>query len=602
MFKKFSLFVASFIIATISFGFGGDPNTEITSGELKEHVKYLSSDELAGRFPGTPGMQKAEDYIIEQFKSYGIKPAGDNGTFIQNFEMITSVDLGTNNSFSADINGKDESFTVGHDFTPMGFTQNTTVSGNLVFVGYGISAESSGYDDYKDINVDGKIVVIMRYTPYSNDPHNQTLQQYAPLIVKTITAKEKKAAGIIFVTGPLDDEEDGLVALSFSNAYKDAGIPVINITRNTLDKILAPTGKNIAGIQKQINDSGAPSSFDIPDVTVNITADVEPRTVTTSNIIGILEGNDPTAKDEAIVIGAHYDHLGYGEYGSLYTGTDKQIHHGADDNASGDAGVMELAQKFASIKNTLKHDIVFMLFSGEEAGLLGSSYFTNSEKFKDMNIIAMLNMDMIGRLKDDKLVIYGTGSSPIWETMINNINKNYNFDITYDPAGFGRSDHASFYAHNVPSIHVFTGSHEDYHKPSDTYEKLDYDGEAKVLNLMYDIAAEIDNETTKPEFTKAPEDNKETQPMGNVRVHVGTIPDYAYDGKGMKLSGVQEGGPADQGGMQAGDIIIKFGEKDVENIYDFMYAMGMYKPDEEVDFIVLRDGKEVTLKVKLGRR
>lgn len=265
-------------------------------------------------------------------------------------------------------------------------------------------------------------------------------------------------------------------------------------------------------------------------------------------------------------------------------------------------GYWNLAQKFTSIKNTLKHDIVFMLFSGEEAGLLGSSYFTNSEKFKDMNIIAMLNMDMIGRLKDDKLVIYGTGSSPIWETMINNINKNYNFDITYDPAGFGRSDHASFYAHNVPSIHVFTGSHEDYHKPSDTYEKLDYDGEAKVLNLMYDIAAEIDNETTKPEFTKAPEDNKETQPMGNVRVHVGTIPDYAYDGKGMKLSGVQEGGPADQGGMQAGDIIIKFGEKDVENIYDFMYAMGMYKPDEEVDFIVLRDGKEVTLKVKLGRR
>lgn len=600
MFTKKSLIL--FVLVFFSFGFGGDPNSEITSDELKDHVKYLSSDELAGRFPGTPGMQEAEDYIVNQFKSYGILPAGDNGTYIQNFEMITDVDLGKNNSLIVDMGENQQSFTLGHDFTPLGFSTDGSVSGELVFAGYGISDEKSGYDDYGNINVEGKIAVILRYTPYYNDPHNDALRQYAPLIVKTIAAKERKAAGIIFVTGPQDDDEDVLINLSFSNAYKDAGIPVINITRSTFDKIFSSSGKTIAGLQKQINDSGNPASFALKDVNVNITTDVDPRTVTTGNIIGILQGNDPSVNDEAIVIGAHYDHLGYGAYGSLYTGTDKQVHHGADDNASGDAGVMELAQKFASLKGTLKHDIVFMLFSGEEAGLLGSSYFTNSELFKNMNVVAMLNMDMIGRLKDNKLIVYGTGSSPMWETTINNINTNYNFDLTFDPSGFGRSDHASFYAHNVPTIHVFTGSHEDYHKPSDTYEKLDYDGEAKVLKLIYDITRELDNETTKPEFTKAPEDDKEKQPMGNIRVHVGTIPDYAYDGKGMKLSGVQEGGPADKGGMQAGDIIIKFGEKDVENIYDFMYAMQMYKPDEEVDFIVLRDGKEVTLKVKLGRR
>ena len=598
MFKRNSLILVVLFTICFSFGFS-DPNTEITSDELKDHVIYLSSEELSGRFPGTPGDKLAQDYIIEKFKSYGLKPGGDNGTFLQNFEMITNVSLGLNNSFSADMNNIPQSFSLGTDFTPVGFSTDGSISGSLVFAGYGITDSKSGYNDYKDIDVSGKIAVILRYTP---DPHNASFQEQSPLVVKTIRAKENNAAGIIFVTGPVDNESDELMGLSYSNSYTDAGIPVINITRSAFDKIFASSGKTIDQLQNSINNSGNPASFDLSGVSVNITTDVNPQTITTGNVIGVLEGNDPSAGDEAIVIGAHYDHLGYGTYGSLYAGTDKQIHHGADDNASGVAGVLELAQKFAAQKESIKRDIVFMLFSGEEAGLLGSNFFTKSDLFKGMNVVAMLNMDMIGRVKNEQLVIYGIGSSPMWEPVIKNYNTNYNFDITYTKAGFGRSDHSSFYSNNVPAVHFFSGSHEDYHRPSDTYEKLDYSGHERIVKLVYDVTAEIDAEVTPPEFTKAEEESDENRTMGSVRIYVGTIPDYAYSGKGMKLSGVKEGGPADKGGLQAGDIIIKFGEKDVETIYDFMFAMGSYKPDDEVDFVVLRDGKEVTLKVVLEKR
>lgn len=594
MFKKVSLILLVFCSVYSFLGFS-DPVTDITSGELRDHIMYLSSEELAGRFPGTEGDRLAQEYIINQFKAYGLKPGGDNGTYIQNFQMTTSVAMGVNNSFTAGS----QTYTLGLEFTPLGFTTDGSVSGDLVFAGYGITDQQSGYDDYAGIDVSGKIAVILRYSP---NPHNAAFQEQSSAVVKTIKAKEKGAAGVIFVSGPVDEPDDGLLALSFSNSFRDAGIPIINITRSTFDKIFVSSGKTISALQDEINNSQKPSSFALDGVSASIQTDVDLQQITTGNIIGILEGSDPNVSDEAIVIGAHYDHVGYGEYGSLYSGTDKVIHYGADDNASGTAGVLELAQKFASEKNNLKHDIVFMLFGGEEAGLLGSNFFTHSQSFQNMNVVAMLNMDMVGRLKDNKLVIYGIGSSPIWETTIKNLNAPYNFDITYTKSGFGRSDHSSFYSQNVPAVHFFTGTHDDYHRPSDTYDKINYEGSENVIKLVYDVTKEIDSETTAPEFTKAEEDNNENRQMGSVRIYVGTIPDYAYSGKGMKISGVKEGGPAEKGGMLAGDIIVKFGEKEVTNIYDYMYAMAEYKPDDEVDIVVLRDGVETTLKVKLEKR
>ncbi|HLT24940.1 MAG TPA: PA domain-containing protein, partial [Ignavibacteria bacterium] len=306
MFKKVGLFVIVLFTGYSFFGFS-DPNTDITSGELKEHIVYLSSGELEGRFPGTEGDRLAQQYIIDQFKSYGLKPGGDNGTYIQNFQMTTSVAMGMSNSFSSGSNN----FTLGLDFTPLGFSTDGSASGSLVFAGYGITATENGYDDYADIDVSGKIAVILRYTP---NPHNAAFQEQSPVVVKTIKAKEKGAVGIIFVSGPVDEPDDGLLALSFSNSFRDAGIPVINITRSTFDKLFSTSGKTISALQDEINNSGKPSSFELNDVSVNMQTDVDLQQVTTGNVIGILEGNDPNVSDEAIVIGAHYDHVGYGAY------------------------------------------------------------------------------------------------------------------------------------------------------------------------------------------------------------------------------------------------------------------------------------------------
>ncbi|MCY7361816.1 MAG: M28 family peptidase, partial [Ignavibacteria bacterium] len=253
-------------------------------------------------------------------------------------------------------------------------------------------------------------------------------------------------------------------------------------------------------------------------------------------------------------------------------------------------------------KKELKRSILFMCFGAEEAGLLGSAYFTKSELFGKYNIVAMLNMDMIGRMADNKLIVYGTGTSLALNNILDSINNDFKFNVTKNPEGFGPSDHSSFYAKNIPVLHFFTGTHTDYHSPTDDIEKINSDGGVKVASMVYDITMALDEMQSKPDFIKVVSANTENKTMGNVKVYVGTIPDYSATVEGMKLAGVKEGSPAEKGGLKAEDIIIKFGAKDVKNIYDYMYAMGEYKPGEEADVIVLRNNEKVNLKIVLGSR
>ena len=316
-----------------------------------------------------------------------------------------------------------------------------------------------------------------------------------------------------------------------------------------------------------------------------------------ANVIGYIRSSDKKMRDEVVIIGAHYDHLGMGGRNAL--DTVKALHYGADDNASGTVGLLELAEYYSKNRKSLKRSLLFISFSGEEEGLFGSIHYTKNPLLPLEKTQAMINMDMIGRLKDSILIVEGMGSSPYWKQLMDSL-KHPNFTMRYKPDGVGPSDHSSFYRKNTPILFYFTGLHKDYHKATDTKDKINYEGEADVLDL---VRRSIDAIQSKPEriaFTLVPEDT--TKKAGTFKVYVGGVPDYGYDGEGLKISDITPGSPADKAGLKAEDIVIKFADKEIKNIYDYTAALGKYKPDDVVDFRVRRGKEVITLTVKLGKR
>lgn len=584
-------------------------SNDITKEEIYEHIKYLASDKLEGRFPGTQGDVLARQYISKEFAKYGLVPKGDSA-YIQRFDMNNGVKMGKANvtkfytkEGTIDLTAK--------DFIPLGLSATGTAKGELVFAGYGIHSPNLNYSDFKDmngnmVNVEGKVIVIMNYTPTTTNLQNDKFSSFEKLRTKIASFKELNPAGVIIITPPINStssNEDILMEVGFDYVTQNAGLPVINMKRAIIETFLTQRGYDLRKIQGDINDNIRPNCFVLKGIEAEFDVDLEKDIAKTGNVIGYLEGSDPVLKNEVIVVGGHFDHLGYGGPNSMYRGMEKLIHHGADDNASGTAGVLEVAQKIASDKGKLKRSILFLCFTGEEEGLIGSSYFVKSEEFKKYNIVAMINMDMVGRLKDDKLILNGTGTSPYWVPEFEALNKTYNFKASYSPDGFGPSDHSSFYGKDLPVLMFFTDLHSDYHKPSDTYDKINAEGEAKVLKLVYDMTMDLDTRAAKPEFTKvvAKDDDKKTE-RKSVRVYVGTVPDFSYTDAGYKISGVQAGSPAEKAGILAGDIMVKFGDAVINNLYDYTAALGNYKPGQEVEVTVKRGEENVTVKVLLGTK
>jgi len=425
------------------------------------------------------------------------------------------------------------------------------------------------------------------------------------LRTKIASFKDLKPAGVIIITPPINSTSsnaDILMDVGFDMLSQNSGIPIINTKRGIIESFLKQRGYDLSKIQEGINSGIKPNSFEIKEVSVEYEVDLEKNTAKTGNVVGFLEGSDPVLKNEVIVIGAHFDHLGYGGQNSMYRGKDKLPHVGADDNASGTTGVLEIAQKLSSEKDKLKRSVLFICFTAEEEGLIGSSYFAKSDEFKNYNIVAMLNMDMVGRLKDDKLILNGTGTSTYWTPMIEELNKKYNFNTSMNPEGFGPSDHSSFYAKDIPVLMFFTDLHTDYHKPTDTPDKINTEGQQKVLNMVYDMAYDLSTRDVKPEFTKVAVKEENKGERKSVRVYVGTVPDFSYSDAGYKISGVQSGSPAEKAGILAGDIMIKFGDKEINNLYDYTAALGEYKPGQDVNVVVKRGTEEITVVVKLGTK
>ena len=582
------------LLAFLSIAVHAQNTTDITANEIKEHITYLASDELEGRMTGTEALYKAADYLRDEFERYGLKPLFD-GSYFQEFPFTEKLEIADNNKVElhTDIGNSIETYELllKQDYTPLAFTDNKTIKGDLVFAGYGITAKDLNYDDYDGIDVKDKIVVVFRNHPDVKNPHSK-FEQYSSLRYKATNARDKGAAGIIFINTN-DKPSDPLIDLRYDNAGRITDIAAVNLKRSFFEFIKPDD------LQNKIDSTKTPASFIIKGKTISITTEVNEVKGRSVNVGAYIEPVNDQFPNEYLVIGAHFDHLGWGGDNSLYMG-EPSIHNGADDNASGTTGLLELAEKFASIKDKLKRKIVFIGFSGEELGLLGSSYVVNNFPMPIEQNITMINMDMIGRLNDkNDLIVYGTGTSSNWKSILDTKNE-YDLNLTFNDEGFGPSDHSSFYGKKVPVLFFFTGTHSDYHKPSDDTEKINADGQEKVLRFIYDVAEAIVNSDNKPDYISV--ERKDTGRMTGTRVYVGTVPDFAGDVDGYKLGGVTDGSPAAKAGLLAGDIIIKFGDKKISNLYDFTYALGNYAPGDKVNVVIKRGDKEITVEIELGSR
>lgn len=589
--RKFTLIIVT-IFQSIALAQTVD-SPEITKEEIYEHIKYLASDELEGRFTGTEQCRIAAEYIAKEFEKAGLLPVF-NGSYFQEFPFISEIKTGEN---SFEIISKEKSFLeIQKDYTPLPFSDNLSIEGKLVFAGYGISSKENNYDDYDGIDIKDKVVLVFRGHPDVNTAHSP-FEQLASLRFKATVARDKGAAGIIFVNTADKKDEDKLIKLEYDGAAKIKGVSILQIKRDVLQKLLYDKNLDIDILEKQISENKKPNSFEL-DKSARIKTEVIEVESISWNVGAMLKGNDPKLSDEYLVIGAHFDHLGWGKQNSLYQG-EPMIHNGADDNASGTTGLLELAEKFGSEKNNLKRSVVFFAFSGEELGLLGSNYLVNNFPLPIEKVVSMINMDMIGRLKDSSLIVYGTGTSSNWKKLLNDKNS-FGFKLTFNDEGFGPSDHSSFYGKKIPVLFFFTGTHSDYHKPSDDYDKINSEGQEKVLKYIYFVATDIINADIKPDYLAV--ERKDSGRITTSKVWVGTIPDFAGDVDGYKLGGVTEGSPAALAGLQAGDIITKFGDKKISNIYDFTYAIGNYKPGDKVKVVVKRAEKELEVEIELKSR
>ena len=627
---------------------------------LLSTVEYLASDELQGRGIGTEGLDRAADYIAERFAEIGLKTKLFDGTPFQEFTISTSARLGEHNEAAlVGPNGQRIELKLGEDFTPLAIGGSGDFDLPLVFVGYGITAPDEGYDDYQGIDVKGKAVVVLRHEPQQDNPHSvfngTEHSQYAPFSRKVANASEHEAAAIVFVTDEfelqrkldrrvrryrkvLDELRDELARFSkFENPTVDevqehlsrmdalgkelakqqekmrdlfdpvlrfnaAGqegddrrFPVLHMRRGVIDRVLQQVADtSLAELERRIDKGPAPQSRELAGWRLVGHVEIERKKATVKNVVGVLEGQGPLA-EETIIIGAHYDHLGMGGPGSLAPGV-KAVHNGADDNASGVAALIEVARQLASRPEKLRRRVVFIAFTAEERGLVGSAYYVRHPLVPLETTVAMLNMDMVGRLKDNKLIVYGTGAAAEFDSLIDEFNEKYGFEITKRPTGFGPSDHATFYGKKIPALHFFTGTHPDYHRPTDDVDKINVAGMQRIAQMVTDLAVHLANDDERPTYQAT---RRSQRTRGGDRPYFGSIPDFAQDAPGYALSGVAKESPAEKAGIRGGDVIVRFGESKITNLEDFDSALRKYKAGDKVKVVVLRDGKQQTFEVTL---
>jgi len=608
----FILLVAAFV-SPVAIGAEPDPSLE----RIKKDIDFLAGDECQGRGLKTEGLKKAGDYIATAFKDAGLKSAFQDGSYFQKFIVPGRGKLGTPNALTLSIGDKSNELKLKDDFVATAASGAGKKSTGLVFVGYGITSIEPKYDDYAGVDVKGKTVVILRGTPkpdnfkpaFAKDGEESP----APLINKIQNAIAHGAVGILFVSDRVSaGKNDPLMeADRTAGSYFDG--PVFHVKRSAIEALTKPLKeKTLAEIEDAIDKDSKPFSFEVKGwmavTEVTITRDL----YNTRNVVGVLEGAGPLA-EETVVIGAHYDHLGAGESGSFPNNAGK-THFGADDNASGTSGLLELVRRYGKIKNRQGRRLVFVAFSGEEQGLFGSIHYCKEPPFPLDKTKFMINMDMIGRMiaveekagdgkpKKDRIVVYGTGTTAGLDKLVDDTNKAFDFKLLKIAGGSGPSDHASFYAKKIPVLFLFTGTHKDYHKPTDTPEKINIKGLHKVADFAQVFADHYATTTDAVAYLKTKgggQDPTDTTPRtsGNLP-RMGIAPgNYGENDGGVLVAAVSEGGPAEKAGIKEDDVIVSIAGLPVKNIETYMAAMSGQKVGVELEVVLLRKEKKMTVKV-----
>ena len=596
-------------MAWIAFGATAtvDPNSYL------DDVKFLASPALKGRATGSPELEKAGAFIAGKFQSFGLKPA-DGKSFYQAFEVTTNAKLGKTNRFHYSEEGRTTILHYPDDFIPLNFSSAGKLTGPVVFVGYGITAPEYGYDDYAGVDVKGKIVLMLRHEPQEYDEKSvfegKSYTQHSQFASKATNAKIHGAIGVILVNDRPNhrNEEDRLEQFGSTAGPANAGVPFLQVETDKLDPWFTLAGKSLDNLMAEIDRTLKPQSFAFPDsLQVDANLDLERAVKTVHNVAGYLPGET----DEYVVIGAHYDHLGLGEQFSLAPSKVGTIHPGADDHASGTAGVIELARWF-STQPKQKRGILFLTFAGEELGLLGSSYYVTHPDYPLAKAVAMINMDMIGRIRNGKVYIGGAGTGTTLRALLERVTPNYGLNLDFsDTSGYGSSDHTSFTTKEVPVLFFFSGLHSDYHKPSDTWDKIDAPDATKLLQLVADVTDHLREDSARPQFVRvAPPAVHGDGPVGSSAAaaasgygpYFGSVPDFGEGINGVKFSDVTPGSPAAKAGLKADDVMVQFDGKQIQNLYDFTYALRAKAPGDVVRVKVLRAGQPLEVSVTLTQR
>jgi aminopeptidase YwaD len=566
---------------------------EITVPEIEGHIRYLASDELKGRYPGTSEDALVEKYIASEFKKAGLVLYDKTG--LQHFGIVTDIEAGPGNRVSF----ADSELVLGTDYQPFAFSASGTADAELTFAGYGfqIASEDLSWDDYAGLDVNGKWVMLLRGVPGEQEASSPYIN-YSEDRGKALSAADLGAAGVILVSGNSFDPGDHLEELK--GKQPAIAIPVVQMTRSAADRLLSIAGADSLGvIEKRITVELIPQSF-ATDQQVQITVDLEPMQVESSNVIATLKGSNPALRDQYVIIGAHHDHLGMGGPGSSSRQPDTTaVHNGADDNASGVAGVLEIAERL--VADAPQRSILFATFGAEEMGLVGSRYLTEHPPVDLDQVQAMINLDMVGRLNEQRqLQIGGVGTSPGLEKLLDSLNGSFGFDLKFSNEGYGPSDHAAFYAMDIPVIFISTGGHPDYHTPADDLERINLEGEREILDFTALVAEALANEREKIAFTEAGPKVQGSSRGRRGGITLGLMPDVTYDGNdGMPVMFVTQGKPAAVGGIQKGDVIVAIEGKSVGNVYDYMSRLDQLKEGMSIIVTVNRNGDLLDLVIRI---